>query len=71
MSQTPTPQRSGQKFDRALGAALGLPDWKLGNAAEICRALYMTDGDLIDASNELSTWSSQKNERAAEDFTTL
>jgi hypothetical protein len=56
------------RFDRDLAEALGLEEWKWGQATNIVRALYLTDGDLIDASTELSAWSTRKNETAAEDF---
>lgn len=57
------------KFDRELARALGLPEHRWGLAVDICRSLYVTDGDLIDAATEVTSWSASKNERAAEDFT--
>jgi hypothetical protein len=65
----PYPTEEWTRFDRGLARALGMAEFQWGVATDICRALYVTDGDLIDASNELSGWSSAKNERAAEDFT--
>ncbi len=57
------------KFDHELARALGLPEHKWNLAVDICRSLYVTDGDLIDAATEVTSWSASKNERAAEDFT--
>lgn len=37
-------------------------------ASFVARKLYLTDGDLIAAANEIAEWSSQESERADKDF---
>jgi hypothetical protein len=56
------------KFDKALGKTLGMTEFEASLATSIVRKLYITDGDLIDASNRVSTWSTEANEKAEEDF---
>lgn len=54
------------KFDGELAVAIGLPvDAK---ATQIVRAVYLTDGDLIDAANKLLEFSGQSNEEINKDF---
>jgi len=53
------------KFDPDLSAALGIPAER---AVDVCRSLYLTEGDLIDAANRLFKWSGIANEEADETF---
>ena len=66
--QDPEPTQYWTKFDRDLGASLGMTEFEAKLAENVCRKLYLTDGDLIDASTKLSTWSAQANEEAEKDF---
>lgn len=63
------PTEQFTRFDKNTAAFIGLNDFQSNTATNIVRALYLTDGDLIDASNVVSNWSSKANERAEEDFT--
>lgn len=54
------------KFDGDLALAVGLPE--NARATDIVRAVYLTDGDLIDAANKLMEWSGQSNEQVSRDF---
>jgi hypothetical protein len=53
------------KFDPALAAALGVDAQR---AVDVCQALYLTEGDLIDTANKLFTWSNVSGEQADEIF---
>lgn len=53
---------------KTLGDALGMTDHESSLATNVMRQLYLTDGDLIDASNRVSMWSSEANEEAEENF---
>jgi len=52
-------------FDPDLGAALGVESQ---NAVDVVRALYLTDGDLINAAATLTTWSGLVGPQADEDY---
>jgi hypothetical protein len=39
-----------------------------GNAIATCRALYLTDGDLLLAAAELLDWSGQLSKKSGEDL---
>ena len=67
--QDPEPTQYWTRFDKDLGASLGMTEYESKLAENVCRKLYFTDGDLIDASTHLSTWSAQANEEAEKDFT--
>ena len=57
------------KFDPTLRAALGESEATHPNAADVCRALYWTDGDLLNAATALMEWSGLSAEKLDEDFT--
>ena len=57
------------RFDKDLAKTLGMTDYEARLAENICRKFYFTDGDIIDASTRLSSWSAQANEEAEKDFT--
>ena len=67
--QDPEPTQYWTRFDKDLGASLGMTEYESRLGENVCRRLYLTDGDLVDASNRLSTWSAQANEEAEKDFT--
>jgi hypothetical protein len=54
------------RFDPDLAAALGLPT-EIG-AAEVVKALYMTDGDLLAAATALTDWSGASIAQVDTDF---
>jgi hypothetical protein len=45
-----------------------MTDYEMRLAENVCRKFYFTDGDIIDASSRLSTWSAQANDEAKKDF---
>lgn len=53
------------KFDPSLAAALGVD---ANRAIDVCQALYLTEGDLIDTANKLFRWSNVSDEEADETF---
>jgi hypothetical protein len=53
------------KFDPDLAKALGV---EADRAVDVCRALYLTEGDLIDTANRVFRWSGIANEEADEAF---
>jgi hypothetical protein len=55
------------KFDPDLARQLGL-DPDVTKAVDCVQALYFTDGDLIDASNEVFKFSTEANEKVDADF---
>jgi hypothetical protein len=59
------PKGEWTKFDADLGAALGV-EQKLATAT--VRALFLTEGDLIEASNQLFAWSGISAQEADEAF---
>lgn len=59
------PYGSWTKFDHELAEALGV---EVSSNADCCIALYMTEGDLIDAANKLFRWSNIANDEADETF---
>ena len=58
------------RFDPDLATSLGIPDALGVTAAMVCRKLYLTDGDLVDAATQVLEWSAATNEKADEDFST-
>lgn len=62
------PHGTWTKFDQDLAKSLGLPPLN-STAADVCRYLYLTDGDLLEASNTLIAWSAIATDKADEDFT--
>lgn len=53
------------KFDPDLASALGI---EAVRAADVCTALFLTEGDLIDTANKLFKWSNIANSEADESF---
>lgn len=53
------------KFDPDMAAALGS---QLQGASEVVRALYFTDGDLLEAAKQVTDWSGIKNAEVDEGF---
>ena len=53
------------KFDADLAANLGAVTTA---AADVVRAVYMTDGDMLEAAQELTLWSAKKNKQVDEGF---
>lgn len=56
---------SWTKFDPDMATALGSV---LQGASDVVRALYLTDGDLLEAARQVTDWSGIKNEQVDEDF---
>lgn len=54
------------KFDKDLAAYLGEPD--LSRAADIVRALFFTDGDIISTAATINRWAGYAAEQAVEEF---
>jgi hypothetical protein len=63
------PTETWTRFDKDLARTLGLTDYESNLAEKICRALYLTDGDIVNASTRLSEWSAAANDQAEKDFT--
>ena len=59
------PDGAWTKFDADLAANLGSVT---SAAADVVRTVYMTDGDLLEAAQELTTWSAKKNKQVDEGF---
>jgi len=59
------PKGEWTKFDADLGEAIGV-DVKLATA--VVRGLFLTEGDLIEASNQLFNWSGISSQEADETF---
>jgi len=59
------PNGTWTKFDLDLAKALGI---EAVRAVDACVALYLTEGDLIDAANRLFKWSNIANDEADETF---
>lgn len=60
------PEGTWTRFDKDLAAALGLdPDH--AKAVDVARTLYLTDGDLMAAANQLAAWSAVALPQAEED----
>jgi len=57
------------KFDQDLGRALGL-DQHASQATDVVKELYLTDGDLIAAANQVFEFSGVSNEKVDADFST-
>lgn len=57
------------RFDQDLREALGVHAATHNDAVSVCRALYLTDGDLIAAATALMEWSGISAEKLDEDFT--
>lgn len=61
-------------FDEALGRNLGLYDgeeeegFTAPTARQVCRELFITDGDLTDHAVRLTRWSGLRNAEADEEF---
>jgi hypothetical protein len=64
-----TDPRDWTKFDERLRENLGFTPGTAPTSADICRTLYLTDGDLLAAATELFEWSSISTEKLDEDFT--
>jgi hypothetical protein len=56
---------SWTKFDPDMADALGS---QLQGASEVVRALYLTDGDLLEAAKRVTEWSGIKNAEVDSDF---
>ncbi len=61
------PESSWTKFDERLAINLGV-EGVVKAAVEICRKVYLTDGDLLDAAVRVVEFSAQSNEKANRDF---
>jgi hypothetical protein len=61
------PEGPWTRFDPNLAKNLGLLTDK---ATDVVRALYITDGDLIMAANQLVEWSAQASTKLDSDFST-
>lgn len=57
------------RFDQDLANSLGL-NTATSKAVDVVKYLYLTDGDLIAASNEVFEWSAVSIDKVDEDFTT-
>jgi hypothetical protein len=62
------PTEHWTRFDKDLARTLEMTDYEMRLAENVCRKFYFTDGDIIDASSRLSTWSAQANDEAKKDF---
>lgn len=62
-----TPEGAWTKFDPILARNLGLIT---DSAVDVVRALYYTDGDLIQAATTLVDWSGKTNAQLESDFST-
>jgi len=60
-----SPYGEWTKFDTDLGESLGITATR---ASDVCRSLYLTEGDLIDTANKIFRWSGLANEEADEAF---
>lgn len=59
------PNGKWTRFDPDLAQALGI---EAERAVDVCTALFMTEGDLLDTSNRLFRWSNIANEEGDETF---
>ena len=59
------PNSAWTKFDPDLAAALGV---EVVRAVDVCQALFLTEGDLIETANKLFRWSNIANDEADETF---
>jgi len=63
---TDHPDEDWPVFDGRLAELLGVPD--TGRPEDLVRALYLTDGDVIKAATELTTWSGYAERDEDEEF---
>jgi hypothetical protein len=54
------------RFDEDLAKALGKPD--LIRAADVVRALYLTDGDVLSTAAKVTEWSGYADQESTEEF---
>lgn len=60
------PNDPAPKFDARLAKLLGLPE--TATAIQVVRGFYLTDGDIVSESNEVTMWSGYAGEEADEDY---
>jgi hypothetical protein len=60
------PHDEPPRFDARLAKLLGLPD--SATAVQVVRGFYLTDGDIVSESNDVTVWSGYAGEEADEDY---